>query len=159
MDMQTVTRLTALGSLTSVDLQYCYLDGMIPPLYNSSTTYGPRIRTPSAMLPCWETAGTDLELAIPTSLGHLIKFIAPSTVSHTNSAELKSVCLADVEQLSTLRGLRKLNLNHLESIKRVQGMASLTMIHTLHIGYSDVDRVYLHELSSSLPQLLSLDVA
>jgi len=67
--------------------------------------------------------------------------------------------VADVEQLSILHGLRELNLNHMDSIKELRGMAALTQLHCLHIGHSDVDRVYLHQLSANLPQILSLDVA
>ena len=64
-----------------------------------------------------------------------------------------------MEQLSVLHGLRELNLNYVAGIRDLRGMASLTHLHTLHVGYSDVDRVYLHQLSTNLPQLLSLDVA
>lgn len=67
--------------------------------------------------------------------------------------------VADVEQLSALHGLRELNLNHVAGIKQVRGMPALTQLRNLHIGYSDVDRVYLHQLSLNLPQLLGLDVA
>lgn len=66
---------------------------------------------------------------------------------------------ADVECLSTLRALQELNLNHVANVKSLQGLKQLTQLEKLHIGYSDVDRQMLHELSSALPQLLSLDVS
>lgn len=45
-------------------------------------------------------------------------------------AKLKFGCLADVEQLSTLQGLRNLNLSHLESIKR--GMLGWRPLHEVY---------------------------
>ena len=58
-----------------------------------------------------------------------------------------------------MRSLLRLNLNHVANIKGMRGLLMLTQLQSLHIGYSDVDRPMLHELSLNLPQLLSLDVS
>ncbi len=61
--------------------------------------------------------------------------------------------------MTSLKGLTELNLNHVPNIKGLRGLLYLTQIERLHIGYSNVDRPMLHELSANMPQLLSLDVS
>lgn len=69
------------------------------------------------------------------------------------------VLSAGVEELISLQSLTELNLNHVPNIKGLRGLMDLTQLECLHIGYSNVDRQMLHELSTNMPQLLSLDVS
>ena len=66
---------------------------------------------------------------------------------------------ADIQPLSALHNLTELNLNHVESVKRVAGLYSLTTLRAIHVGYSDADRQFVHDLSMQFHLLQLLDVA
>ena len=91
----------------------------------------------------------------------------PTTGSgHVRRSPFKCFCRlfsslqhAGLEELTSLQGLTELNLNHVPNIKGLSDLLNLTQLECLHIGYSNVDRQMLHELSTNMPQLLSLDVS